>query len=429
MQLTLFKEEIGLKTRENSIANKIMEEDRVFHDWYRFVLSFPPHLVREYIKKFRLGKIDTLLDPFCGTGTTLVEAKLNSVPSLGCEANAMAFLASKTKINWEIDPEKLINTAKKIETDATSIEKVQHINETYRLNEEQKKLILKDSIDELPLSKALLLCDLIKKSKHEELKGHLLLALAKILVYSISNLHFGPEVGVRKSKKKDYPVYLIWLNQVISIASDIKKTNCNRTVSRVFNIDSRDISDYIEKSSVSAVFTSPPYPNEKDYTRTTRLESVILGLIRSKEELKNLKFNLLRSNTRNVYKVDNDEEYIKNNSRIIELADTIEKKRIALGKTSGFEKLYPRVVKLYFGGMARHLAQLRMCLKPGAILGYVIGDQASYFQVLIQTGSILEDIARELGYKIISLDLFRTRLATATKKQMREEVLVLEWPG
>ena len=429
MQLTLFKEEIGLKTRENSLANKIMEEDRAFHDWYRFVLSFPPHLVREYIKKFRLGKIDTLLDPFCGTGTTLVEAKLNSVPSLGCEANAMAFVASKTKINWEVDPEKLINTAKKIETDATSVEKVQHINEIYRLNEEQKKLILKDSIDELPLSKALLLCDLIKKSKHEELKDHLLLALAKILVYSISNLRFGPEVGVRKSKKKDYPVYLIWLNQVRSIASDIKKINCNRTVSRVLNIDSRDISDYIEKSSVSAVFTSPPYPNEKDYTRTTRLESVILGLIRNKEELKNLKFNLLRSNTRNVYKVDNDEEYIKNNSRIIELADTIEKKRVALGKTSGFEKLYPRVVKLYFGGMARHLAQLRMCLKPGAILGYVIGDQASYFQVLIQTGSILEDISRELGYKIISLDLFRTRLATATKKQMREEVLVLEWPG
>src|SRR3990172_8864767 len=244
MQLTLFKEEIGLKTRENSIANKIMEEDRAFHDWYRFVLSFPPHLVREYIKKFRLGKIDTLLDPFCGTGTTLVEAKLNSVPSLGCEANAMAFVASKTKINWEIDPEKLINTAKKIETDATSVEKVQHINEIYRLNEEQKKLILKDS--------------------NEELKDHLLLALAKILVYSISNLRFGPEVGVRKSKKKDYPVYLIWLNQVRSIASDIKKINCNRTVSRVLNIDSRDISDYIEKSSVSAVFTSPPNPKEKD---------------------------------------------------------------------------------------------------------------------------------------------------------------------
>jgi hypothetical protein len=25
--------------------NKLMGEDRAFHDWYRFVLSFPPHLV------------------------------------------------------------------------------------------------------------------------------------------------------------------------------------------------------------------------------------------------------------------------------------------------------------------------------------------------------------------------------------------------
>src|SRR3989339_473861 len=423
MQLTLFKEEIGLKTRENSIANKIMEEDRAFHDWYRFVLSFPPHLVREYIKKFRLGKIDTLLDPFCGTGTTLVEAKLNSVPSLGCEANAMAFVASKTKINWEIDPEKLINTAKKIETDATSVEKVQHINEIYRLNEEQKKLILKDSIDELPLSKALLLCDLIKKSKHEELKDHLLLALAKILVYSISNLRFGPEVGVRKSKKKDYPVYLIWLNQVRSIASDIKKINCNRTVSRVLNIDSRDISDYIEKSSVSAVFTSPPYPNEKDYTRTTRLESVILGLINNKDELRALKKGLLRSNTRTVYKGDADDELVSHHKEIQAIADTIEKRRIELNKTSGFEKLYSRVTKLYFGGMARHLATLRPFLKPGAHLGYVVGDQASYFQVMIKTGNILADIAKSLGYEVVGIDLFRTRLATATKKQMREEVL------
>lgn len=430
MQLTLFKEEVvGLQVRQNSTANKIMENDRAFHDWYRFVLSFPPHLVRDYIKKFRLGKMEILLDPFCGTGTTLVEAKLNNIPSIGCEANTLAFIASKTKVNWGIDAQKLITAAEKISTEAAIIEKELPINETYRLNNEQEKLILKDSIDDVPLSRALLLRDLISKNEREELNGHLLLALAKIIVYSISNLHFGPEVGVRKSKITDHPVFFLWLNQVRSIAADIQTRGYNDTPSKVINIDSRDISNCLEKSSISAVFTSPPYPNEKDYTRTTRLESVILGLINNRVELRCLKNNLLRSNTRNVYKMDNDEIYIKNNSRIIELADLIEKKRIELGKTSGFEKLYARVVKLYFGGMAQHLAQLRIYLKPGAKLGYVVGDQASYFQVLIQTGSILEGIARELGYKVISLDLFRTRLATATKKQMREEVLVLEWPG
>jgi len=27
--------------------NKLRPEDRAAHDWYRFVLSFPPHLVRD----------------------------------------------------------------------------------------------------------------------------------------------------------------------------------------------------------------------------------------------------------------------------------------------------------------------------------------------------------------------------------------------
>jgi len=50
-------------------------------------------------------------------------------------------------------------------------------------------------------------------------------------------------------------------------------------------------------------------------------------------------------------------------------------------------------------------------------------------QVMIRTGELLADIAQSLGYELVSIDLFRTRLATATKRQMREEVVVLRWPG
>jgi hypothetical protein len=39
----------------NGDANKVLPEDRAVHDWYRFVLSYPPHLVREYAARFRLG--------------------------------------------------------------------------------------------------------------------------------------------------------------------------------------------------------------------------------------------------------------------------------------------------------------------------------------------------------------------------------------
>ena len=48
---------------------------------------------------------------------------------------------------------------------------------------------------------------------------------------------------------------------------------------------------------------------------------------------------------------------------------------------------------------------------------------------MIRTGQLLADIARSLQYRVIGIDLFRTRLSTVTGEQLREEVLVLEWPG
>jgi tRNA G10 N-methylase Trm11 len=68
----------------NSARNKVRHEDRAVHDWYRFVLSFPPHLVQTYVDRFGLDTSNTVLDPFCGTGTTLVECKKLGIASVGC---------------------------------------------------------------------------------------------------------------------------------------------------------------------------------------------------------------------------------------------------------------------------------------------------------------------------------------------------------
>ena len=48
---------------------------------------------------------------------------------------------------------------------------------------------------------------------------------------------------------------------------------------------------------------------------------------------------------------------------------------------------------------------------------------------MIHTGQLLADLAQALGYELVRIDLFRTRMATATKAQLREEVVVLRWPG
>ena len=173
------------------------------------------------------------------------------------------------------------------------------------------------------------------------------------------------------------------------------------------------------------MFTSPPYPNEKDYSRATRLETVFLQYATDLKSMRMIKKRLLRSNTRGVYVTDTDAKAVENLKSVQIIADQIEARRVQLQKTSGFEKLYPTVTRSYFGGMALHLRKLKPHLRPGCKLGYVVGDQASYLRIMIRTGQLLADVALQEGYTVEGIDLFRTRFATATKEELREEVLIL----
>lgn len=425
--------------------NKLRLQDRAAHDWYRFVLSFPAHLVRTYIERFDLGQCHSILDPFCGTGTTLVECKKQGIQSYGIEPNPMAAFASRTKVDWEVDPAALANHATLIarrvaeKFAAAGIEdegglplfpsSQRSATQLKSIPPDQLKILLTGSISPLPLHKTLLLLETLEENKEPRLAAHEHLALAKTLVNEISNLHFGPEIGVR-SAKSDAPVIGPWLRAVQTIASDLRHLHTKAaTQATVYQADARELVHLFNPASIDAVITSPPYPNEKDYTRTTRLESVLLGFIKSKNDLRRLKQNLVRSNTRSVYKSDTDDRLVQGHDEIQRIAEAIEQRRIDLGKTSGFERLYARVTKLYFGGMLRHLTDLRSVLRPGAHLAYVVGDQASYLRIMIRTGQILADLAESAGYEVVGIDLFRTRLATATREQLREEVVILRWPG
>jgi SAM-dependent methyltransferase len=438
---------MGPPTRAPREDNQLRPEDRAAHDWYRFVLSYPAHLVRHYLQRFGATGRSRVLDPFCGTGTTVVECKKLGVPSVGVEANPVAAFAARVKVDWNPSPAGLARHARAIAAAADRELRAQGTPDEggaapsggapararegplRRLSPEAEKLLLARSISPLPLHKTLVLLDAIRGRREGPYQPHELLALAKAAVFDISNLHFGPEVGVGPPKD-DAAVVSSWLREALAMADDLRELRPRRRTEAVVHLaDARQLRALLPPESVDAVITSPPYPNEKDYTRTTRLESVLLGFLHDQEELRALKRTLVRSNTRGVYKGDDDHLLVAEHDAIERIAAAIEARRIELRKTSGFERLYARVTRLYFGGMARHLADLRAILRPGARLAYVVGDQASYLRVMIRTGELLEGVAASLGYEVLPRDLFRTRLATATRAQLREEVVLLRWPG
>ncbi len=443
-----------VKLLEKQNSNSLAAEDRSIHAWYRFVLSYPPHLVRKYVELFDLRKSAIVYDPFCGTGTTLVEVQKHGIKSIGSDAHPFAAFVSQVKTRWSLPLPQVVRVRSRI-ISLASVDyrdhglhdpslrhllmmdsKINYADET-SLSDDELRLIPTGFLSPLPLKRLLLLRKSIYRACRNvdvALKDFFDLALCHVIANGAGNFAFGPEI-YRTKPKNDYDVLGHFAEQTQVMIDDmrtIESERGRREEAAVLCEDSRDCSFLQE--SVDAIITSPPYPNEKDYTRTTRVEAVLLGMFRKKEELRGVKNFLLRSNTRNVFVADSDSEEVREFKSIMAVCKQIERRRIELEKTSGFEKLYHKVVAHYFGGMRKHLRTLRPHLRRNAKLAYVVGDQLSFLMVPVYTAQLLAEIAAAEGYRIKGIDLWRERVGTKIRNsrngersiRVREEVLILE---
>jgi hypothetical protein len=444
------------------VKNQLQPADEAIHGWYRSVLGYPPHLVREYLKTLNADPSrDWVFDPFCGTATTPVEARLRGFSTVSTDANPISILATRVKLSWDIDLDEVrsalddvldLATACLRRVGLTPIPEVgsqltlfgsQLLNRGVQdtaddfdphalLPPETAALIPSGFISPKPLMRVLALRFSIQKVVHQQnIRDFMALALANVIVTTAGNVGFGPEV-YRLPPRDDADVLGAFAGTVTRMISDLQAVLAKQSrpfpPAYVFKDDARTLSSLDGFPPIGIVITSPPYPNEKDYTRSTRLESVLLGFIRTKQDLRALKSILLRSNTRNVFVGDDDDTFIKDIPSVIRVAEEIEKRRLQLGKKSGFERLYHRVVQLYFGGMYRHLSALLPKLRPGAHCVYVVGDQMSYFRVHIRTAHLLADVAIKAGYEVEGIELWRTRRSTTTGQDLEENVLILRRP-
>ncbi len=444
--------------------NRLQPEDAAIHGWYRFVLGYPPHLVREYLSTLGANPTeDWVCDPFSGTATTPVEARLQGFSTLSADANRIAVLASRVKLAWDVDRDGVRRTLleevlplacrclRRVNLAPTPEETQQLplldfpvVPETSAgtaengfdphslLPDETAALIPKGFISEKPLHRVLALRYAIDKIAHQATRDFMRLALANTIVTKAGNVGYGPEV-YRLPPKEDADVLGSFTSVVRRMRCDLQRVRATLDhplpPAYIFQDDARTLATLQDCPPIGIVITSPPYPNEKDYTRSTRLESILLGLIADKRQLRQLKSGLLRSNTRNVFAKDDDDKFIQDIPSVVHLAQEVEGRRLQLRKTSGFERLYHRVTRLYFGGMYRHLAALWPKLRPGARCAYVVGDQMSYFRVHIRTAELLADVAIRVGYQVEGIKLWRTRRSTRTGLDLEENVLIIRKPS
>lgn len=85
-------------------------------NWYGFKHRFGSKLVSEIFSMFNLSKGATILDPFCGGGTTLIQDKLEGYISIGLDILPSSVFVSNA-LTKSYDAHKLESIASEIQHD------------------------------------------------------------------------------------------------------------------------------------------------------------------------------------------------------------------------------------------------------------------------------------------------------------------------
>ena len=85
---------LNLNWREKDLPEKLRTKH--VHRLHPYMGKFIPQLVEIFLRKFQPKLV---YDPFCGSGTTLVEAKVLGIPSIGTDISKFNVLLSRVKTN------------------------------------------------------------------------------------------------------------------------------------------------------------------------------------------------------------------------------------------------------------------------------------------------------------------------------------------
>jgi DNA modification methylase len=418
-----------------------------FHNWYNFVLGYTPQLPEYMLQREGITAQDLVIDPFMGSGTTLVVCKSRGIPSQGLDANDFMVDAARAKLAWEVDLKTLKEQRDELLHNIESVFQqfrwdqeaplqpslfAPVVNGTRDLQElvaRRPKMLLEKYVSDKPFAKATLIADAITCRLGESVLRPIFdLALTSIIV-PISNIRYGPGFGVVKPKDDVdvFSVYAAKLNRMIADLEYVEDWQ-RRTPAEVILGDARRLSNYFAPNSAALMITSPPYPGDHEYTKHTRLELLFRGYASDHKEFQTIKRRMIRASTTNIFAEDADREPINDMQSIRAVTAEIQARLEEDSATSGFEKLYTKLVWEYFGGMYKALAEALTVLRPGGKIALLVSDSHAFKMVHIETAAILGEIGLSIGYVNPQIVLWQHKTSTSHRYNIRENILILQKP-
>ena len=382
---------------------------RPVHRWVPWIAGYSRDFVVDALNR-HLGEAGTVLDPFAGVGTTLVEADLAGHRAVGFEINPYAAFAARMKLNaHRIDSTELEVAIGEFRDFMANADR----QGTSPVSRPPSRFRTRAPFYSAEIERKVLFTLDFARGQSSGISDLFRLAFASLMV-TFSNYSYEPSLGRRSSAGKadveDYPVADAIAEKLRQISGDAKWYSDNRKDRRRANgtvHGASFLSGYsnIDEGSVDLLITSPPYLNNYHYNRNTRPHLYWLGFCHSPDEMKRLEelnFGTYWQTARAESRIELDRSVCSSSLRAT-LA-SIEQQNPDRGIYGG--QGWANYATRYFNDCARFADGIRWCLRKGGTALVVIGN--SILQgIPVSTDRFLGELAIEKGLVLVDIHVPR----------------------
>lgn len=376
---------MGKKYIDNSWDFRKDNTKEFTHCYHGYPARMIPQVARKLIEKYG-KKAKLLFDPYCGTGTSLVEANIKNINAIGTDLNPLARLIANTKTT-PIDIQKLDSYIKEFNDktfsaqfgikDVNSLELPDFKNIDYWFSKDVQKILalIKKYIDNIKDDSIqkffqVAFSETVRESswtKNSEFK------LVRMSAEQMKK--FNPNVfGIIECKLSRNRKGLLSYLKIKRNGATAKIYSFNTVTGIPKNI--------LPKESIDLIVTSPPYGDSRTtvaYGQFSRLANQWLGVPEASKVDNTLMGGIKNGNI------------IKSKSKA---ADEI------IAKIYDIDENRCKDVIAFFADYEKSISNLVNSLKPGGYACYVVGNR-SVKGITIPTDEITKDFFEANGFKHI----------------------------
>lgn len=392
------------------------------HRWYRLTPSFSPKLADDIANHFGLGPDDFVLDPFSGVGTVPVCMKYRGIAACSIELNPYLHFVStvKTRTYRDIDAiescfqdflKRFRAVAHKLPDDAAEYLRIEaaHIPPI----QYPERWWSPGNLMQLTcLRKAL--ADFDAEPIHLDL---IRMGASAVLVPVSNAKHNHVSLTFAQNPLPTVDVVEVLAEKLGDIVDDLRAVSTLPCAdATVYYGNSKEASNVLPSDrKVSAVITSPPYPNRFSYARETRPHLFFNDLVESAAVVGQLETDAIGGTWGKATSVL---------SQGIEPANEVVASLLApyVPDIHGKGALMAHYVTKYFNNIYEHAGEIAKVCRERARLAYVIGNSKFYDHPL-PSDEILAAIFAHFGFSLDRIDRMRKR---QSKTELYEAVVFMQ---